>query len=165
MVATRGRSPHNAAQRQALCYESHMNPVPIIRLFARKHFAGPLAGDFLTVNIVQSRPGQLESGPIHAIPDVDQADMREELRDLERIEIGSRRHAAEARRQKPIVEEFALSLHYELGPKGTSGQHGIPPAASLERPANRLCFCDYVDNSGDLQAGKAGFIKNHNGLW
>jgi len=66
--------------------------------------------------------------------------MREELRDLERIEIGSRRHAAEARRQKPIVEEFALSLHYELGPKGTSGQHGIPPAASLETACESLVF-------------------------
>ena len=91
--------------------------------------------------------------------------MREEPRDLERIEIGSRRHAPRTCRSKPIVEELTLSLHYELGPKGASEQHVIPPAASLERPANCLCFCDYVDNSGDLQAGKARFIKNHKGLW
>jgi len=117
-----------------------MYPMPIICLVARKYFAGPLAGDFLTVNIVQPRPGQLESGAIHAIPDVDQADMREELRDLERIEVGSRRHAAEARGQKPVVEEFTLSLYCELGPKGTSGQHGIPPAASLETARESLVF-------------------------
>ena len=142
-----------------------MDPAPILRLFAGENVACPLAGDFLAVDIVQPRPRQPKRGVVHAVPDVDQANMREEPRDLERIEIGSRRHAARTCRSKPIIEELTLSLHYELGPKGASEQHVIPPAASLERPANRLCFFDYVDNSGDLQAGKAKFIKNHKGLW
>ena len=38
-----------------------MDAVPIVGLFAGEDLAGPLAGDFLAVDVVQPRPSQPEA--------------------------------------------------------------------------------------------------------
>jgi len=81
-----------------------VDAAPIVGLFAGKHLTRPLAGNLLPVNVVEPRSRQPERGVVHAVSNVDQADIRKEFWDLERIEIGSCRHAATPRRPKPIIE-------------------------------------------------------------
>ena len=120
MIAALGRAPYHPLERNTRFHHTAVNAPPIKGGVAREDFLGMLSGDLLPVDIVKSRASQPKRGFGKAVPKVKQTDMWKQARDLERIEIRSGGHAPSIRRPEPVVEQFALSLHHELGSKGAS---------------------------------------------
>jgi hypothetical protein len=104
MVSALGRAPHDAIERGAHPRHACVDAAPIAGLLAGKHVVHTLTRNLLPVNVVEPRSRQPESGIVHAASEFDQADIGKKLRDLERIDVGSRGHRAPACRPKPIIE-------------------------------------------------------------
>jgi hypothetical protein len=151
MVASLRRPADDAMGRRPLLRDASMNPPPICCAIPGEHLADAPPCDFLAVDIPQPRPGQPKQAVIKAVPKIDEPEIRKKSRYFERIEVGTRRHTALTGGLKPVVEEFTLSLRHQLCLKGASGQHLIPPRASLAGLANRCELPDYVEFRRHMQ--------------
>jgi hypothetical protein len=76
--------------------------------------ADALPGDFAAIDIVKLRTREPELCLIKTVGNVDQADIRKELRDAAGIDIRTGRHLAGTCGFKPIIEERTLSLNNQL---------------------------------------------------
>lgn len=132
MISALGGAPEDSVQRNTHVHHPVMNAPPIGCGIAGKDIVGAHARDLLSVDLVEAGPGEPERSLGRAVPKIDQPEMGKQARNFERIEVRSGRHAPSVRRPEPVIEDFALTLHDKLGPKGACGQHFFPPPQGRE---------------------------------